>query len=367
MENEALIFIPDISGFTKFVTETETNHSQHIIKELIEVIVKSLSPELIVSEIEGDAVLTYQFGKPPSFNELIELTKKIFLNFHSQLRIIERDNVCSCGACKGSSKLTLKFITHFGNLKEVEVANFKKIIGADLILAHRLLKNHVPLNEYLLLTEHFFKAQTNSNEIDDELLINNIEEFENFGKVETKYLDFSPFIDEVPRFPKIGRVTKEKSTESISVVIEAPIEQVHLKLVDTKGKPNWIKDIKEINDTNKINHINAVHICKFDKMDLKLTAKSNLETEDDYFFQEEAEIKNGIKFFNDFHLIKLGNKTKLEYKIIYDEEKQKPFFTKMIYRFKLSMVIQTMLKSQKENLQNFKYYCEKENKLHSAD
>lgn len=360
MENSALIFIPDISGFTKFVTETEINHSQHIIKELIEVIVKSLSPGLIVSEIEGDAVLTYQFGKPPSYSELTELAKKIFLNFHSQLRIIERDNVCSCGACKGSSKLTLKFITHFGKLKEVEVANFKKLIGADLILAHRLLKNHIPLNEYLLLTEHFFKAQKNSEKIDDTLLTTNIEEFENFGKVETKYLDFSPFIDEVPRFPKTMKVAKGKSSESISVVINAPINLVHLELIDTKGKLNWMKNIKEINDTNKINRINAVHICKFDRMDLKLTTRANMETETEYFFQEDVEIKNGIEFINDFHLIKFGNETKLKYKITYDEKEHKSFFAKMIYNLKLSMVINTMLKSQKENLKNFKIYCERE-------
>jgi len=95
---------------------------------------------MIVSEIEGDAVLTYQIGEPPGYDKLKKLAEKIFLNFHSQLRIIERDNVCSCGACTGASDLTLKFITHFGKLKEIDVANFKKIIGSDVILVHRLLK-----------------------------------------------------------------------------------------------------------------------------------------------------------------------------------------------------------------------------------
>ena len=121
-----------------------------------------------------------------------------------------------------------------------------------------------------------------------------------------------------------------------------------------------MKNIKEIDDTNEINRINAVHICKFDKMDLKLTTRANIETETDYFFQEEVEIKNGIGFINDFHLIKFGNDTKLEYKIIYDEKKHKSFFAKMIYNFKLSKIINTMLKSQKENLKNFKIYCERE-------
>ncbi len=360
MENEALIFIPDISGFTKFVTETEINHSQHIIKELIEVIVKSLSPKFIVSEIEGDAVLTYQIGKPPSYNELKNLAEKIYLNFHSQLRIIERDNVCSCGACTGSAKLTLKFISHFGKLKEVDVANFKKIIGSDVILIHRLLKNSVPLNEYLLITEQFFKAQKSDSVIYENRLINNIEEYENFGKIETKYLDFTPLINEVPSFPKIERITQGEKSETISVLINAPLDFVHLKLIDTKGKVNWVKDIVNITDNNKINRVNAVHICKFDKMNLQFTTKASQIINSEYFFQEEAVVKSDVKFINDFHLTKSGNYTKVEYKIIYNEENGKSFFKKMIYKMKLGMILNSMLSSQKVNLQNFKKYCERE-------
>ena len=41
MENFALLYIPDISGFTKFVTQTEIEHSNGTISELIEVIIKS--------------------------------------------------------------------------------------------------------------------------------------------------------------------------------------------------------------------------------------------------------------------------------------------------------------------------------------
>ena len=65
MAEQSLIFIPDISGFTKFVTETEITHSQHIISELINAIIIENSLNLKISEIEGDAVLFYRIGKPP--------------------------------------------------------------------------------------------------------------------------------------------------------------------------------------------------------------------------------------------------------------------------------------------------------------
>jgi len=54
----ALFFIPDISGYTKFINETEINHSTHIITELLEIIISSNILDLKVSEIEGDAVFS---------------------------------------------------------------------------------------------------------------------------------------------------------------------------------------------------------------------------------------------------------------------------------------------------------------------
>ena len=37
MENRGLLFIPDISGFTRFVNETEIEHSRQIIQKLAEI------------------------------------------------------------------------------------------------------------------------------------------------------------------------------------------------------------------------------------------------------------------------------------------------------------------------------------------
>lgn len=49
------VFIPDISGFTNFVKQTEISHSKHIISELLEAIINSNILDLKVAEIEGDA------------------------------------------------------------------------------------------------------------------------------------------------------------------------------------------------------------------------------------------------------------------------------------------------------------------------
>ena len=53
MENKGLLFIPDISGFTQFVSETEIEHSRLIIQELLEILIDSNQTGLEISEIEG--------------------------------------------------------------------------------------------------------------------------------------------------------------------------------------------------------------------------------------------------------------------------------------------------------------------------
>ena len=37
----SLLFLPDISGFTEFVQNTEVEHSQHVISELLEVLIEA--------------------------------------------------------------------------------------------------------------------------------------------------------------------------------------------------------------------------------------------------------------------------------------------------------------------------------------
>ena len=57
MENRGLLFIPDISGFTRFINETEIDHSRLIIQELLELLINNNTTGLEISEIEGDAIL----------------------------------------------------------------------------------------------------------------------------------------------------------------------------------------------------------------------------------------------------------------------------------------------------------------------
>jgi hypothetical protein len=155
-----LLFIPDISGFTQFVHTTEIDHSQHIISELLELIINANEMQLEVSEIEGDAVLFFRMGKPPSIASIASQVKKMFIDFHTYRRIIERDRVCQCGACSTAANLTLKFLVHFGDIAISDIKGHKKLMGRGVILVHRLLKNNITDNEYVLMTKDYILTQS---------------------------------------------------------------------------------------------------------------------------------------------------------------------------------------------------------------
>jgi hypothetical protein len=154
MENKGLLFIPDISGFSRFVTETEIGHSRLIIQELLEILINSNDLGLEISEIEGDAILFYKFGEPPALEDLYRQVEKMFCAFHRNLMAYEQHRYCQCRACISAKELTLKVITHYGEFTGYHIKNFNKLIGKDLIVAHQLLKNDIPEHEYWIITRN---------------------------------------------------------------------------------------------------------------------------------------------------------------------------------------------------------------------
>jgi len=153
MDTKGLLFIPDISGFTRFVSESEINHSRLIIQELLELIINANQIALEVSEIEGDAILFYKFGEPPSLEEIYKQVEKMFCEFHKNILSYDQRKYCQCNACASAAGLSLKVITHYGEFTEYNVKNFSKLIGKDVIVAHQLLKNDIEQHEYWLVTK----------------------------------------------------------------------------------------------------------------------------------------------------------------------------------------------------------------------
>ena len=53
------LVIADISGYTRFLTESELEHATGIIGDLLNAVISAIQAPLTVSSVEGDAVFTY--------------------------------------------------------------------------------------------------------------------------------------------------------------------------------------------------------------------------------------------------------------------------------------------------------------------
>ena len=151
----AIILIPDISGFTQYMGASLIAHSQVNIARLLESVIDANVLDLSVSEIEGDAILFYKFYYENSANDILEQVKKMYLSFHQALKDINESNDCKCGACDLLYNLSLKFVVHYGEVGSIMIKDHCKLFGGDVIAAHRLLKNRIPQQEYVLFTESF--------------------------------------------------------------------------------------------------------------------------------------------------------------------------------------------------------------------
>jgi uncharacterized protein DUF2652 len=149
------LVLADISGFTAFVTGTELEHGPPIIAELLEVLIGELAPPLEIQEVEGDAV--FAFGLDHALvpaSVLLDVAHEAFGAFKARRSALAADESCACRACRSVGDLDLKIIAHHGAFLRQTVAGRRQLGGADVILAHRLLKNRVGRTAgYLLLTD----------------------------------------------------------------------------------------------------------------------------------------------------------------------------------------------------------------------
>jgi hypothetical protein len=246
----ALIFIPDISGFTRFVTDVEIDHSSHIIRELLETLIESNEIGLEISEIEGDAILFYRFGPAPTSVELIAQIQRMFVNFHRHLRKYETHRICQCGACKTAERLTIKFIAHYGEIAVTQVKNFSQLFGKDVIVAHRLMKNNIEHHEYALITSNLVRSCENWEDVATVAWaqIQEGEDEYDSGKVNYYYFPLAPLMSRVPA-PEVEDFSiqgvKVPVMHHSSVIIEAPLEMVFCIVADLPWRVKWAENAME--------------------------------------------------------------------------------------------------------------------------
>lgn len=152
------LVIVDISGYTRFVKmhRTAMVHAEQIITDLMESVLDVQGPPLVLDKLMGDAATFYSADSAEGSAEAIAAqVMRFFDAFNQNEEILVSCNVCICDACTQMGGLKLKAILHHGELILKQMGGRTELAGADIILAHRLLKNSVEGDEYILMTKAF--------------------------------------------------------------------------------------------------------------------------------------------------------------------------------------------------------------------
>lgn len=184
------LVLADISGYTSFVAKTEIEHAGLALSLLLEAIVEKLGSLLTISKLEGDAVFAYvEEGRLEDCKFLLDLIDQTYLAFRDKAEALYSQATCPCRACRALPTLDLKLILHHGDFVLQQVAGIRDLLGTDVNLVHRLLKNGVSeatgWQGYALFTDRALDHMKCSKEN----YLKRCETYEHLGDVEIYCMD----------------------------------------------------------------------------------------------------------------------------------------------------------------------------------
>src|SRR5215216_5474026 len=188
------LLLADISGYTAFLTGTELEHANAIVRELTTLVRVRLSPPMRFLKLEGDAVFCHADETSFEHGErLLELIETCYFDFSNRLLDMKRETTCRCAACASIGSLDLKFVAHFGTYVIESADDREDLAGPDVIRVRRLLKNTVRAGggpqAYAFLTESCLQRLPQSFD-----LPSHSESDESFGPITGGVHDLKPVV-----------------------------------------------------------------------------------------------------------------------------------------------------------------------------
>jgi hypothetical protein len=216
------LVLADISGYTSFLAKVELEHAHEILTDLLEVILNEINSLLTISKLEGDAVFAYvDESQVPRGETLLELIENTYVAFRQRRDTSNRSTTCTCRACQFMPSLELKFFIHHGSFIVQHVAGIQELVGSDVNIAHRLMKNHVFEHTGWKAYAMFTRIAMDCMELDLEDIHKQTETYEYLGDIETITVNLMPRYDAIIATQKFY-ISAEDADVSISHEFDIP-------------------------------------------------------------------------------------------------------------------------------------------------
>ena len=239
--------IADISGYTGYLADVELDHAQDILADLIGAVVTALRPNFRLAKLEGDAAFTFATAEKIDGSMLLDTIERCYFGFRRRRRDVRQATSCECNACVRIPDLDLKFVVHHGSAIHQKVAGRQELLGSDVVVVHRLLKNEVVeklgIKAYALITQKCIDA----SDIDPAALgmRKQIETYDRIGDVPAWAHDLGLRWQEEEARGRV-RVPLEESILTVSVPTNVP-PQVAWEFLTTPGqRMSWQPWVTEV-------------------------------------------------------------------------------------------------------------------------
>lgn len=183
---KGFLVVADISGYTRFLAETELEHANGIIKDLFDSMLPEFKKSVTISKFMGDAIFAHAENIAYEGSQfMVDFAKRVYNAFSDKKDIIKINTDCTCNACKHMEELDLKIFIHHGEYMNQNINGNEELAGSDVNTIFRLMKNKVVENTgieaYLLSTESALKAMELEYDSSSEMF--GTEEYEHVGEV----------------------------------------------------------------------------------------------------------------------------------------------------------------------------------------
>ena len=236
------LIVADISGYTRFLTESELEHANGIIGELLNAILETVHAPLTISRIEGDAVFLY--GVMPEGMTgavVIESVEQLYIGFAKAMETMVLNTTCPCAACSNIPSLGLKIVMHCGEFQKTMVGGIETLTGAEVVVVHRLLKNQV--REKTGISDYLYVTQACVDDLGIERIVAgwtpHREEYEHVGSVDG-YVSNLADVWQFVRGQNEDRVVQREAWRTVDSYTSAPSVVVWDHLLDPTKRNQWM-------------------------------------------------------------------------------------------------------------------------------
>jgi uncharacterized protein YndB with AHSA1/START domain len=244
----ACLVIADITGYTGFLAGAELDHAQDILADVMSTVVAGLRPTFRLAKLEGDAAFTYAITPKVDGAELQDTIEHCYFAFRRRLRDIRQASTCECNACILVPNLDLKVVAHHGQVARQRIASSDELVGSDVIVVHRLLKNRVEESTGVRAYAMYTEACSVAMALDDPGaagLIEHREEFDGVGEITAWVRDLQATWEaELRRAVRI--VARKDAARTYEATFDAPPAVVWDYVTSPARRPQWQHDVTGI-------------------------------------------------------------------------------------------------------------------------